>query len=453
MNESDVRRYYAAPAVRERMWDFLGGKGSSATSVFITPCEDPYGDGPPISSPSSLNFFLGNGLEVGRSLWDMRNLIVHLDIEYVNFDFPAEPYLDPLRTFRLQRPVFEATRTLLSSFGIQPLFLLSGRGFHAVWRVDMEHHGVARAVSLGHVDDEVLAYYAQQRGPGGQRVGRKLALAHSALGLVMEYLAHRLIETAAENTAVPLEITALEVPPGERGRELISLDISEYGDPLNMRMIRVPFSVYLKPWRKPGVLPNGKVTKIPTMVLAPIEGGDLADAVPAMRNTVIGRKLADRVSTTIPECGDGTTMLIETYDQSPLALFHKRYYHERHHPPAQWPASYDRIDLRTLPAAVAESLRTPNDHLLKPAGIRRLVRCLLSRGWHPRHVAGLLRSKYERDYGWGNLWYAYNAATRADFYVRLFAGLIDAGLDEDDEKNEDKSFRQLEHAAPFGRIP
>ena len=47
----------------------------------------------------------------------------------------------------------------------------------------------------------------------------------------------------------------------------------------------------------------------------------------------------------------------------------------------------------------------------------------------PRHIAGLIRSKYERNYGWGNHWYLYDAATRADFYARLFSGLLAAGRD------------------------
>jgi hypothetical protein len=52
---------------------------------------------------------------------------------------------------------------------------------------------------------------------------------------------------------------------------------------------------------------------------------------------------------------------------------------------------------------------------------------MLSLGWHPRHIAGLIRSKYERDYGWGGKWHRYDATSRADFYTRLFAGLFMTG--------------------------
>jgi hypothetical protein len=47
---------------------------------------------------------------------------------------------------------------------------------------------------------------------------------------------------------------------------------------------------------------------------------------------------------------------------------------------------------------------------------------LRRKGWHPRSIAGLIRSKFERDHGWGDYWYRYDAAARADFYVRVLGG-------------------------------
>ena len=54
---------------------------------------------------------------------------------------------------------------------------------------------------------------------------------------------------------------------------------------------------------------------------------------------------------------------------------------------------------------------------------------LLALGWHPRHIAGLIRSKYERDFGWTQFT-GCDPATRADFYVRVFAGLFATGHDD-----------------------
>jgi len=67
---------------------------------------------------------------------------------------------------------------------------------------------------------------------------------------------------------------------------------------------------------------------------------------------------------------------------------------------------------------------------LRPDFGRQVVGVLLDRGWHPRHIAGLIRSKYERDYGWLNQWYVYDASTRADFHARVLAGMIQIGRDQ-----------------------
>jgi hypothetical protein len=76
-------------------------------------------------------------------------------------------------------------------------------------------------------------------------------------------------------------------------------------------------------------------------------------------------------------------------------------------------------------------LEAPNDLLLKPAGIQLVTRLLLALGWHPRHIAGLIRSRFaDPAHGWGVDWSEYEPGTRADFYTRLFAGLWKCGVDQ-----------------------
>ena len=83
--------------------------------------------------------------------------------------------------------------------------------------------------------------------------------------------------------------------------------------------------------------------------------------------------------------------------------------------------------MNILPACVRTPLLDPNDLLLRPSSIRLITRVMLALGWHPPHVAGLIRSRFERDYGWGSQWLDADPATRADFYTRLFAGLFAGG--------------------------
>ncbi|MCX7940568.1 MAG: hypothetical protein N2555_02195, partial [Endomicrobia bacterium] len=88
-----------------------------------------------------------------------------------------------------------------------------------------------------------------------------------------------------------------------------------------------------------------------------------------------------------------------------------------------------------LPPCVRHCLIEPNDHLLKPTNLQTLTRVLIKLGWHPKHIAGLIRSKYERNYGWGEIWYKYDAASRANFYVRIYSDLILTGIDKEEDLN------------------
>ena len=55
---------------------------------------------------------------------------------------------------------------------------------------------------------------------------------------------------------------------------------------------------------------------------------------------------------------------------------------------------------------------------------------LLSLGWHPRQIAGLIQSRFKHDFGWQNYWDDYDPATRAEFFTRVFSGLVIAGYDD-----------------------
>jgi hypothetical protein len=164
--------------------------------------------------------------------------------------------------------------------------------------------------------------------------------------------------------------------------------------------------------------------------MIPLHEMDDRQGLFAMRDAGQVIELARRASVQIPDQSRATESLVAEYAQSRLARWHDYFYSAEHDPCDAWPQTYDRTPLKPLPPCARVILEKPNEVLLKPAGIQHLVRVLLAVGWHPRHIAGLIRSKYERDFGWGEKWYRYDAATRADFYVRLFAGLFATGHDD-----------------------
>ncbi len=422
---------YRDPHVRARIVEYLGGRNlSEATCAYIAGSSEPASSEFQPRPPHDLDLLLEQGAEIFRSLWDRESLIVHLDLEYVNFDFPAEAYLDPWRAFELQQPVERFAEEIFAASGIRPLHIISGRGHHFVWKISKGSAAYGRLQDIGPLPHHLEEYYAQSLSPSGKSIEPGLGRAYAGLGLLIEYLSIRLKETASPQSEVPVEVSAVAVPPQQRGKEMISIDITEYGDPLNTRSIAVPFGAYLKPWRKAGILHDGITSHVSPMFPVPLHEMTAAEALRVMREPAEVTRLAAVTTASIPGQDQGAESLIQEYSKSDVAKYHDWFYSQEHEPASAWPATYDRTSLDPLPPCTARILEHPNDRLLKPAGIREVVRVMLALGWHPRHIAGLIRSKFERDHGWGSEWYVYDAATRADFYVRLFAGLIYFGLDD-----------------------
>lgn len=407
------RDYYKEPAVRSRILEFLGGETPGSTTCEYITADGVSSPARRPRSPEELFQQLDAGLDICRSLWDRESLIAHLDVEYVNFDFPAEAYLDPDRTFALQESVAQAINRVLSFYGIRALHVLSGRGHHFAWRIDRRAPVFAELEVLG-------AKVCSDGAPEGGDAG--VARAFAGLGLAMEFLARLVIELSAPDCPIPVEMTAVEVGPSQRGREMVSIDISEYADPLRTRTVRVPFSAYLKPWQQLYAVGEQNISRIGPIIFIPIDGVDIRQGMVAMRDPRAAARLAQTISAVIPDGTGGTAAMLRHYRKSALCRFHEFFHSARHDAPGMWHGGYDRTPLDDLPEGARLALKHPNDLLLRPSGMRMVVDALLQRGWHPRHIAGLIRSKFERDHGWGTQWDEYSPALRADFYARIFAG-------------------------------
>ena len=423
--------YYRHPGVRARVVEFLGGDVSNApTCAYLV--------GGDLEQPRlhhhyearALDSLFDAGLEISRSLWDETSLLADFDIEYVNFDNGAAAFLEPERIFEIQEPVATTIERALHDYGISPLHLLSGRGHHFVWRIRRDSETFSRLAHLGRGPESLWnAGQRDLRSPEEKNVSVELARAFAGLGLVMEFLAHRIQETAAPLTPIPIELTAVEVGPSGQGREMISIDLSEYGDPLSSRMLRTPFSIYLKPWQQSWAFETPALENLPPLVVLPARQNAGKEEIRRMRDLAAAQELAQHTDTRIPDAGPGMKRVIDDYEGSNVARFHQWFYSQEAHPPERWAETYDQLPLEVLPACVRLILEQPNDLLLRPASIRRLVRVMLALGWHPRHIAGLITSKYVRPFGWTQFEGA-DPATRADFYTRVFAGLFATGRDD-----------------------
>ena len=416
---------------RRRVLEFMGGAGddpTSATCGFISRCDGsvPY-DPVKIRPPDSLDGYIRGDLDTARSLHDRDSYVAHLDMEYVNFDDHFAAFHDPGRAFGLQEPTVRILLRILGDFGIRPLHLLTGRGHHFIWRVTKSSHAGARLRGLvpnvNGAKNQVsfVPSFFEIQPPSADDYA-----AFDGMGLIMEFLGQMVMREAAALSSVPVLLTAVEVGPGLSGRrEMISLDLSEYGDPLHTRMVRMPFTRYLK-HRKWGI--SDGVDEIRALA---INGLDTMDALAIRGDTEAVKDLCHSIDAHIPESDTGMQHLIDAYLKSPLRCFHHYYFGADSHSTEHYNEALQRIRQEPYPPCVRAILTHPNDLLLKPAGMQLVLRTLVGQGWHPQHVGELISMIFgDPGHQWGDIWDHYDRKMRADFYARVFSGLMAVGLDE-----------------------
>jgi hypothetical protein len=242
--------------------------------------------------------------------------------------------------------------------------------------------------------------------------------------MLVEYFAHLVLRRAAARSRLPVVVNGTVVGQGPWGRECVSLDFSYAGDPLDIRHIRVAFSAYQVHLFRPD-LTGAAASSRPPLVAVPLASRPLLEILEEGRELEAAATLAACTSAEVPVVTKGTTHLLEAYLASPLARFHREFYEADLESAAHQPPTDDEI----LPC-VRASLTTPNDLLLKPEHVQHLTRYFLSKGWSARRIAALVHSRYTGDFGWGDRWTRMDARTRAEFDVRVFAGMALTGLDE-----------------------
>lgn len=422
-----VKSFYSAPSVLKRMFEFLGGASPENASAAYIVGTDRYshpcgGEPAPLSQ---LVEYLNGDFDIERSLWDRTCLIADLDIDYENFDIPEEAYLHSTRVFALIQPTVQATIEVLAGYGIVPLHMISGRGHHLVWAIDQKSPAFSRLAALGKIPSTLVARYENTTSPSGDALDPQLGRAFAGLGQVLELVAHRVLALAEPSSSLPIQLAAVEVGSGGKGREAVSLDLSEYGDPFDRRHIRIPFSVYLKP-RHPALCFGGVgLTEQLPIFEIPLVGITMEDALSVRRDVHAATELSRSVSCRIPDHSAGSAGLIDEYEHSDLARFHREFY-SRRRPGCQTEKQSNEGE---LPACARLLLDYPNHWLLKPGAIQHIVRVLMAVGWQPWEISDLIHTRFHADVPWSGFWLRHDRQYRSSFYVRLFAGLIESGRD------------------------
>jgi hypothetical protein len=422
--DPDVQSYYADPDVRARIREACGsdtfGLSSAVYLATIDFEDDPHVTwATPRRCPvADLESLLDGGHDVARSLWDTRHLVFLIDLDHQNLDNQAESFLHPDDAFIALEPTFRAVRAVSERWGLDTQAVMTGRGYHFVGVVPLGHPIVDRLARLSPDVPSWWHSHARRRPDWAPAISERHARAHAGLGMIVEYAAGLIHDRAAPASPVPVTLNGTVVGLGVRGREAVSIDFSHLGDPLDMRQFRVCFSAYQWHRSRPDIF--GAAADLAPLVVLPRTARSLQSTLRDGRDVGTARRRARLADSRLPDIADGLERMLDEYLDSPLGEFHRRFYDD---------ARSGAVGLDHAPPCVARCIEWPNDLLLKPEHIQHLVRWGLSDGATARQVAELVFAAYESDHGWGDRWTRLDARTRAEFDVRVFAGLVETGRD------------------------
>ncbi len=431
--------FYQDPEVQERIAEYCGGSAREpelCTAEYIVgygeslqgiPAPEPYVSTP----PQGFHDILKQGLDIFRSVWDKTHILGVLDIEYFNLDYPGEVYFDQIKTFRKLEPVYGSIREIFRGYGIEPLTIMTGQGYHFSFQIKSGTKAALMLEDVGNLTGSLEEKYRGKLSKRHRPVSLRYGRAYDGMGRVMEHLVHRIIRETADLTNLPLVITDVAIGSHQHGREGISLDLSCFGDPVYMRDCRCAFSTHQKHkvqrWKVGDAIADGT----PVQIAIPRKNLALDETISLRRHFRDAAEYAGTVHCLIPDFTVNFKNLINDYLASDLYGFHRWFDSEQAHPREKWGETYDRMNYRDLPPCVRHPLEAPNDGLLKPTNLQTLTRCLLALGWHPRHIAGLITSRWIEGPDWpADQWKHFDAESRATFYVRTFTGLLAVGLDD-----------------------
>jgi hypothetical protein len=422
--------YYRDPHVRGAMAAYCGDAGGTTAAYLVgfNPSASalPTWETAPRVPVSGMEDLWARGCDVSRALWDARHLIVLLDIDYQNIDLPGEPFLHPADVFVKLEPLYRAVTRILGQQQLHARAIMTGRGYQFTGQVPLDHPLVARLAALVPAVPSWHATLDRRRLPGvSLEMTPEHARAAAGLALILEYLAHRVHADAQGDSRIPVVFNGTVVGSGLLGRECASIDFSHAGDPLDARHMRVLFSTYQWHRARPDIMGWTTSAEVPPFAAIPRGRESLLGMLTRGHGLDAGLHAASRTPLGLPDVATGLSALLDRYLASPLAAFHRAYLAgclDRDRPSRT-------LDLTMLPPCLVAPWLQANDLLLKPGHLQHLVRGLMARGWAPVDIARLVQAHYEQDHGWGDRWTRTDAQTRAEFDVRVFAGLVVAGAD------------------------
>ncbi len=422
---NEIASYYRSSSVRHRLSEACGGQDGSPDS-FSSWSLAAFGgarrrfevDGGPVPfGNADFSSILDEGADLCRSLADRGGTLIVLDVDYVSPDNAIEAYSSPAMVFRRLEPVHQAVLQFFRAHGLEPRAIGTGRGYHYSLRAPLGSAFRSKLVAIGSAGVRTLP---RVRPPQlSPMTVLDMEHAHEGAGRLLEHIAHRLMHRLRGATEVP--VTLADVPPPGRG-PFICLDLSAHGDPLFTRHIRCAFSTN----QKAGIM---ELPGVPPFTVALSRRDEpLAMFLSARRDPTGATCWAAMGRATIPDVSEAGTLLMD-YENGAVARFH----HEFDSGPAElsssWPTRQDEFEVADLPACMSTPFANPNPLLLRPSCLRSVALGMLGLGESPRAIADAVSVVYREEHGWQPPFSHYDAARRANFYVRVLCGALADGLD------------------------
>lgn len=432
-----ILAFYRDDNVRQRIFEFCGGDRLTA-DYLVGFGEQLVREGYRrplllVTDKAGMVGLMEQGLDLFRSVRDRKSTIAVWDVEYFNLDTWLGLYRDQEEYFELMEPSYLAIEELFSHYAIAHINDSTSSGYHFVSRIPFSHPVHRRLERIGHLEPELTDKYALRSASDRKRVRatpRRAALGYSGIGRLHEYLSHRVILQTRGLSPIPVTISDTAIHRRQRGREGMSMDITQYADPLYMRDIRTTFSTHQKHKVYIGRVGLALARRMPVYATLPRQDLGYRELFHLRRNLNEAAKYAGQCCGLIPAAAEGWGRLISDYRRSSLFSFHREFDSVPHHPRRLWKSTYLALDLSRLPPCVAHPIRNANWSLLSPTNLQNICRVLLAEGWLPSHIGGLLRAHYEEDLNWDTDWQKYDASCRANFWARIYCGMLHTGADD-----------------------
>lgn len=375
-------------------------------------------------------FTLEHGLEVHIPVVGerSRSVLMPLDIEIFMGQEQHRLYSDRTEQqahFEKSVPVLRFVEDLLHSRGMPYLLDYTPSGGHILFQNILGQRPTEEAGKIGFVEDD-LATACEYSDSGDIRRFRptsmEAAQVFSGLGRLAEYmaiLAMQAFQDHLEQGLPPLTISDSE-------DMCINFDNTWSEGPPYFRAIRSPFSLHMKNREKYGKRRQPPLVDVVGSLFdgrEVTEVRDLDRIVDCMWDLDKAAEHAESFSGFIPCSNDSLADFVGEYRDSDLYRFHLDFDSGQNLPRGR------ALELAKREGNIAHGTRSlldfPNPSALQPKKLVGFVHdFLVHAGWHPKHIANILRDLYQNpDFNWVQDFFRHPAVEKANFWARTYSAV------------------------------